>query len=235
MQKKQVSSKKKNRWPWEQRRAFHVQYAPCASHAPHHGVPIYSAEPVRPTEPTHPRKHFPGLVGPFVIRSPPAPRAGRRWKRRRGTAKNAISLSRQASLVPSDPGPGVLPAPRVPPVGDGIAGPCPSVPPLAAASNQAGLRSKAIYQEEIAMNTPDCLLRPEGVGSLQDIHPARIKACACTLDPVSTSSQIGTLREEHIVAPIIISSPQSLVTASDYIVGDLHRHPDDNMALKFTC
>jgi hypothetical protein len=39
MRKKQVSRGKKTiRWPWEQRRAFHVQYAPCASHAPHHGV-----------------------------------------------------------------------------------------------------------------------------------------------------------------------------------------------------
>jgi hypothetical protein len=34
------------------------------------------------------------------------------------------------------------------------------------------LRSKAIYQEEIDMNTPDCLLRPEGVGSFQDFQPA---------------------------------------------------------------
>ena len=77
-----------------------------------------------PNQPTHGSISPAGLVR-CVIRSPPAPRASRRWKRRRGTAKNAISLSRQASLVPSDPGPGVFPAPRVPPVGEGIAGPCP--------------------------------------------------------------------------------------------------------------
>ena len=132
MQKNQVSSKKKKS-VGRGSNAAHFTYNMRHVHHMHRTTAYLAPNPSGPpNQPTHGSISRAWLVR-CGIRSPPAPRASRRWERRHGTAKNAISLSRQASLVPSDPGPGVLPAPRVPPVGEGIAGPC---PPLVAASNR---------------------------------------------------------------------------------------------------